>query len=219
MGYQTAIKAMEAGGGIHRYESDNERIGNDPLKLNRVPLTDSMGNYLNWNVGIDGVTIGSNEEINGNELSIKKFKEYQGEKNYIVYQEKIFPVLQTRDLTIGLENMMVASNKKGINDSLLSIESGTHDSMLIVENLYDVSPKNVETKVAYRTPLNGDNREKVTIGTYKNLISGEDSKYSKLRTIYKNTKPYSEDFDAFMYRQNDFDVTNYGYTDEDSEKD
>ena len=96
-------------------------------------MTDSMGNYLNWNVGLDGVTIGSNEDINGNEFSITKFKQYQGEKDFIVYQEKIFPVLQTRDLVVGMENMMVASNKKGINDVTLSIESGTHDAMLIVD--------------------------------------------------------------------------------------
>ena len=107
VGYQTAIKAMQKGGGIERYEENNIRIGNDPLKLNRVPMTDSMGNYLNWNIGLDGITIGSNEDINGNELSITSFKQFQGEKDFIVYQEKIFPVVQTRDLTIGLENKMI----------------------------------------------------------------------------------------------------------------
>ena len=37
---------------------------NDSLKDRRVPVTDSVGNYLNWNVGLDGVTIGSNVDIN-----------------------------------------------------------------------------------------------------------------------------------------------------------
>lgn len=84
-GYQTAIKGMQKGGGLERYDTRNGRIGNDPLRLHRVPMTDSMGNYLNWNVGTDGVTIGSNEDINGNEFSITKFKQFQGEKDFIVY--------------------------------------------------------------------------------------------------------------------------------------
>ena len=37
---------------------------NDSLKDRRVPVTDSVGNYLNWNVGLNGVTIGSNVDIN-----------------------------------------------------------------------------------------------------------------------------------------------------------
>jgi hypothetical protein len=178
-----------------------------------------MGNYLNWNVNTEGVTIGSNEDINGNYFNVVKFKQYQGEKSYIVYQEKIFPVLQTRDLTVGLENMMVASNKKGINDATVSVESGTKDAMIIVENLYDVSPKNRTITEAYRIPLSGEERELVKLGTYKNIVDGEFQTYSKLRTIYKNTKQFSEDYDAFMFRQNDFDVENYNYTDENSEKD
>jgi hypothetical protein len=172
-------------------------------------MTDSMGNYLNWNVGLDGVTIGSNEDINGNEFSITKFKQYQGEKDFIVYQEKIFPVLQTRDLAVGMESMMVASNKKGINDVTLSIESGTHDAMLIVENMYDKSPENKEDTDYYKQAINSEEYEQVTTSVYKNLIDGKNKKYSKLRTIYKNTKSYPEDYDAFMFRQNDFDVDNY----------
>ena len=33
----------------------------DELKHCRLPVTDSVGNYLNWNVGLNGVTIGSQE--------------------------------------------------------------------------------------------------------------------------------------------------------------
>lgn len=208
-GYQTAIKGMQKGGGLERYDTRNGRIGNDPLRLHRVPMTDSMGNYLNWNVGTDGVTIGSNEDINGNEFSITKFKQFQGEKDFIVYQEKIFPILQSRDLTVGMENMMVASNKKGINDTTLSIESGTHDAMLIIENMYDKSPENKDDTNYYRETINGEETEQVTTSVYRNVVDGPYKKYSKLRTIYKNTKPFSEDFDAFMFRQNDFDVNNY----------
>lgn len=207
-GYQTAIKAMQQESGIDRYSSNNVRIGNDPLLLHRVPMTDSMGNYLNWNVGTDGVTIGSNEDINGNEISITAFTQEQGEKQFVIYQEKFFPVLQTRDLVIGLQNKIIPSNKKGINDAILSIESGTKEAMIIVENLYDKSETNRETKQYYRLSSD-DDYELVNAHSYKNLITGDNIKYSKLRTIYKNTKDYSEDFDAFMFRQNDFDCKNY----------
>lgn len=37
-----------------RYKSDDE------LKSNRIPVTDSFGNYLNWNINKQGLTIGSN---------------------------------------------------------------------------------------------------------------------------------------------------------------
>jgi hypothetical protein len=61
IGYNTPIDGMN--GSINRYNSSNPNIGDDKLKLNRVPMTDSMGNYLNWNIGLDGVTIGSNVVI------------------------------------------------------------------------------------------------------------------------------------------------------------
>jgi hypothetical protein len=108
-----------------------------------------------------------------------------------------------------MENMMVASNKKGINDATLSIESGTHDAMLIIENMYDKSPENKDDTNYYRKTINGEETEQVTTSVYRNVVDGPYKKYSKLRTIYKNTKPFSEDFDTFMFRQNDFDVDNY----------
>lgn len=36
-----------------RYRSDDE------VKSNRIPVTDSFGNYLNWNINKQGLTIGS----------------------------------------------------------------------------------------------------------------------------------------------------------------
>lgn len=210
-GYQTAIKAMQTGGGINRYEFTNPRIGNDKLRLNRVPMTDSMGNYLNWNLGTDGVTIGSNEDINGNYYGITHFKQYQGEKDFQVYQPVIFPILESRDITIGFENKIYKSNKKGINHGILSIEGGTEDAMLIVENLYDVSQQNKTVATYYRTASTGE-REEVETGFYKNIVDGIGQKYSKLRTIYKNTKDYPQEYDAFMFRQNDYDVDNYNLT-------
>jgi hypothetical protein len=39
-------------------------------------------------------------------------------------------------------------------------------------------------------------------------LDGDNAKFSKLRTIYTNNKEYPEDYDVFMFRQNDYDVIN-----------
>jgi hypothetical protein len=56
-GYPNPIQGLS--GSSSRYSSENPSIGEDELRINRVPMTDSMGNYMNWNIGLDGVTIGS----------------------------------------------------------------------------------------------------------------------------------------------------------------
>lgn len=119
--YQSPIDGMSSN--VKRYTYTNPRIGNDALKLGRIPLTDSMGNYLNWNVGTDGVTIGSDDNING-----------------IITNSK-FPVLESKEIVIGLENKLLPSDKKGITKSTLSIESATNSAQLIIENDKDVSEK------------------------------------------------------------------------------
>jgi hypothetical protein len=77
------------------------------------------------------------------------------------------------------------------------------------EFVQPVSPENKDDTNYYRETINGEETEQVTTSVYRNVVDGPYKKYSKLRTIYKNTKPFSEDFDAFMFRQNDFDVNNY----------
>ena len=206
-GYQTAIKAMESGS-IKRYESENPRVGNDALKLNRVPMTDSMGNYINWNVGLYGVTIGSNPDINGNDLSLSSFTQRENEDTQIV-QPRLFPVLKTsKNLVIGLENKILENDKTGVNDSETTIESDTSPAMLIIENLYDKTLKNSTAKTLYSKKTSGDIEEEVVRSYDKATLPTGDS-YTKLRTIYQNTKAYPEEFDVFMYRQNDYDVSNW----------
>ena len=203
-GYQTAIKGME--GGIKRYTSSNPRIGNDPLKINRVPMTDSMGNYLNWNIGIDGITIGSNPDINGNELTYDKFNQRENE-NVDIYQPLLFPILKSNEIVVGLEKMLLYGDKTGVNSSTTSVETGTKPAMLIVENLYDKTDTNSDSSTYY-TKNNKDETIQVTTRKYKPIV-GEDKTYKKLRTIYNSSKAYPEEFDVYMYRQNDYDLNNW----------
>ena len=100
---------------------------NDKLRDCRAPITDSVGNYLNWNIGITGVTIGSNENINYKLL----------EKD----ESKVFPVLKTSNVIVGLEKIKVKINKKTIetetdeNKNTVSIESSNNSrGMAIVKH-------------------------------------------------------------------------------------
>lgn len=174
--YQTPITGMS--NNMRRYNSSNIRIDNDILKLNRLPLTDSMGNYLNWNIGTNGVTIGSDDNING------------------VHN---FPILESKEIVIGLENKILPNNKKGVTDSLLSIESGNHLASLVIENDKDVSEK--ESYTAYFTNTSGET-ETVQLSNYK-----KPKENIKFRTEYKADKNYPEEFDVFMYNQNDWENT------------
>lgn len=73
---------------------------NDSLKDRRVPVTDSVGNYLNWNVGLDGVTIGSNVDINY--------------KLLYSYDSQTFPVLKLKsdkNIIVGLQMKEIKNNK------------------------------------------------------------------------------------------------------------
>lgn len=127
-GYANAIKALT--GGLKRYN----RFNNDKLRLNRVPITDSMGNYLNWNVGFDGFTIGSNESINGYDPSTTTI-------NDVTYQ-RLFPVLKTNNITVGMKKMLLGTEKGAVNQSHVDVEGTSQNPIIVVQNFYDKSDVN-----------------------------------------------------------------------------
>ena len=106
IGYNTPIDGMT--GSIARYTSANNKVGEDELLNYRVPMTDSMGNFMNWNIGLDGVTIGSNEDINSTAINIEPFKQndyyplYNTSNHNFIWQEKYFPILEANEIVIGL---------------------------------------------------------------------------------------------------------------------
>ena len=205
IGYNTPIDGMN--GSINRYNSSNPNIGDDKLKLNRVPMTDSMGNYLNWNIGLDGVTIGSNEDINGTEIDLAHFTQtdyisiFNNKNNNLIWQEKYFPVVESGKIVIGLNNKDYSSNKYKINsNSSLVIESKNNFGKLIVDNFYDKSNPRIEV-------YSSENNEVTkTFITYD-----KDSSDNLYRTIYTDDKSKVEEYDVFMYRQDNYDTHNYNY--------
>lgn len=143
MGYATPIDGMN--GNISRYSSSNPKIEGDDLRIQRVPMTDSMGNYLNWNIGVEGTTIGSDENISGNHIDLDSFIQTDYIKNYtlgdgIIWQQKYFPVLEAGHITIGLETKELSQSKTKINEKpCLTIQNATGLGQLIIENAYDKS--------------------------------------------------------------------------------
>lgn len=202
-GVPTAEHSLKGGDVIKRYNSP------DKLKNKRVPMTDSMGNYLNWNVGVEGVTIGSNEALNNNSLQYDIFRQAShAAPSYTIGQEKFFPVYETGQLLIGKINKKHRDdNKSNINEGILNIQSGLTDGKLIIENLYDKSHHTVST---YYSNITG-NPEPVQVKNYSHATSktNEKGKPKLLRTIYNHTKQNVQDYDVIMYRQDDFDYDNY----------
>lgn len=201
-GTPSAEHSLGNDGLINRYNKPD-----DELKHCRVPMTDSMGNYLNWNVGVNGVTIGSNQDINGNSLIYDIF--YQREENYFghksknipIYQQKFFPVFETREIIIGKINKEHRiDNKSNINEGSLQIQGNSSNPKLIIENLYDKTQAN-STIVPYQGK---------TLKKYKAIVNEEGTgKFKKLHTVYNNNKQFPQLYDVMMFRQNDWDYSNY----------
>ena len=140
-GYHNPLPGMD--GTINRYSSNNSKIKSDDLRLQRVPMCDSMGNYLNWNIGLDGVTIGCNESINSNHIDLEDFKQQDITKtnnsDRIIWQKKYFPVLESGQILIGLHSKDYPSDKFKVNKSAkgLIMQNSFENSKLIIENKYD----------------------------------------------------------------------------------
>lgn len=200
IGWDTPSKGMD--GTIERYSNNNAAIKDDDLKIQRVPMTDSMGNYLNWNIGFEGITIGSDENINSNSIEIERFLQANNlgtkvKSDEFIWQEKYFPVLESGEILIGLGNKEYPSDKYKTNkESGLIIENKKSVGKLIIENQYDKT-----------------NPVKKSSGL-KTFIQFTPDSNKSFRTIYQDDKNVVEDYDVFMYRQDNYDTDNYNYSNE-----
>lgn len=180
-------------GKVKRYIS--EKLYKDK----KLPVTDSMGNYLNWNLGTEDSTIGS--DIDNNGYILKDNYVYQKEYEDRIIQPLVFPVLESKELIIGLEPKVIDGEKKYFSgDAVLNFPDGEKTQSLVVTNLYDHSDLSV------RTEVNNDKIEEVE-GEY---VYNPSTIYNH-RTIYKNTKKAIEEYDAFAYCQENYNFDNYNY--------
>lgn len=184
-GYNTAYPALT--GGTTRY-----LYPEDPYKNNKVPVTDSLGNYLNFNVSGDGVTFGSDEFNNGNTSETVTFT--QKLNNIQFTHEKIFPVLKSKTVIIGYEKRVLAEEKEYITGGSINIDPSPYvdsvEPMVIINNNYDHSPNH----------LSQDKK------TYLPLDTADPNR--KYRTIYRIRNDEVTAYDALAHYQDDIDWNN-----------
>lgn len=123
--YNSTEKALD--GMLNRYSSS------DHFKNGKLPVTDSVGNYMNFNVGTDGTVFGSAEN----------------EKNNNDIENGSFPILESNHIVIGLEKIKLNENKKVISGGRLNIVGGTKQPALYIENDFCQSDLNVNENSFY----------------------------------------------------------------------
>lgn len=203
-GHSSASEAFE--GRVERYLSDKE------YKNLKLPVTDSMGNYLNWNLGTEDSTIGSDMENNGISISTDTF--YQTGYDGAIEQPVVFPVIESKELIVGLESKIHPSTTGGkiyfSSERLLELVNEEKNATLVISNLFDHSPENMEA--IYQRDEEGvlikDKFPKYKYKKAKYLDNKNDTKY---RTIIRDTKSKIEEYDAFVYSQENYNVENFNY--------
>lgn len=214
-GHSSASEAFE--GKVERYLSDKE------YKNLKLPVTDSVGNYLNWNLGTEDSTIGSDIQNNGSSLMIDYF--YQNGFDEKIAQPVVFPVLESKELIIGLESKVHPTSTGGkkyfSKERLLEIVNDEKNAMLVITNLFDHSSNNLEEIIEKddegkivqpKFPKYKYKKAKYS-GLYTdtdgNDVKVDDNIEAKYRTVIRNTKAKIEEYDAFVYSQENYNVENF----------
>lgn len=109
---------------ISRYKSD------DPFINAKLPICDSLGNYVNINIGLNGIVFGSDEMIG--KANTEKVMLDSG-----ALCDKYFPVIKAKGLVLGLTEIKKTSEKK-LRDKdsriVISDSSDTNEAKLIIDN-------------------------------------------------------------------------------------
>lgn len=172
--YDSAKAALS--GGTQRYNLE------DPYLNNKVPVTDSVGHYLNINLGADSTVIGMDDTNNGNSAATTTFTQMLAPKT--VTQSVIYPVLESTVFTLGLEKIKMPESKSKVNHATINFDSGpSSEPLLIFENNYDHT--NIES------------------GNYKAKTGNP-----RHRTIFRIRNKNVQDYDVLMHQQDNWDNTN-----------
>lgn len=185
-----ASAALALDGQTNRYS-----FPSDPYKHKKVPVTDSLGHYVNLNVGEGGTTIGSDELNNGNESDVVQFKQILGE--HVFDQEKVFPVIKSDTMIIGLEPITQPENKSRITSGKLHVDSSPNNSQIvsqiIVNNNFDHTPQHIDEDGNY-----------IALST----INDEYTAGTKFRTVYQLGEANPAENDILLHYQDNIDGHN-----------
>ena len=97
-----------------------------------------------------------------------------------------------------MKNMILGTAKGAVNESRVELEGVGQTPMIVVQNYYDKSDINKEfiEETTHES-------EKSKYFKYKDTPQNG---ISEFRTVYTNTKDIVEDYDVFMYNQDNFDT-------------
>lgn len=141
---------------------DLKRYSNEDVFYNaKLPVTDSVGNYMNINMGCDGTVFGSktNSIYNNN------------------FESNSFPVLEANALTIGLEKIKPDKNPRGLDiphkqiahgGKLNILDGPAGEAKIVTENRIsqsDLSETEVNTYSSFKTKEHKNYRTIITNGT------------------------------------------------------
>lgn len=164
----------------------------DAYKNKKFPVTDSLGYYLNFNVGEDSTTIGSDELNNGLDASTTSFTQVLAPGTFT--QSRVFPVINSECVVVGREERVMPEVKNAelrVTGGAVNIDSSPYfDSIkarLVTNNIFDHSPNNINTDGNYNTVTDGYKR----------------------RTVIQDTNPDIRNYDALVHYQDNIDWNNY----------
>lgn len=174
----TATNALS--GNLNRYNESNTSI--ESIRINQVPLTDSLGNFLNWFVGESKVTIGS--YISSNYPSLKsstaliglEAKQYRNNKEFSPHESGI--VLNNSNSVIYVNNNYLHEDKDN-NQNSKSINFKGKEQKEAEE----------EKKFFYRTKYTGSTsgiKKKCAISSYKANTEVIDGSYIHSKVEFKD---------------------------------
>lgn len=138
IGYPKAYPyGLDESNPISRYKSD------DPFINAKLPICDSLGNYININVGLNGIVFGSNESIG---KATTEIIDIDGSS-----QLKYFPVLTSKHLVVGMEEIKKASNKNVLAENVsISINDSIDDKNVTAKIIVDHNTADdIKTRTIY----------------------------------------------------------------------
>lgn len=182
---KTSAKTHFDGGSV-RYS-----FPDDPYRHKKIPVTDSQGFYLNFNVGEDSITIGSDETNNGTDASTTSFTQLLAPGTF--NQDTVFPVFNAKRTVIGREERVMPENKNlefQVQGGKVNIDSSPYynsiKAKLVTNNIFDHTAANINN------------------GVYQKVSDG----YARKTTI-QATEPNIRNYDALVHYQDNIDWTNY----------
>lgn len=165
-GYFATAKGLD--GQMDRYKGENEFVNG------MLPVTDSVGNFLNFYVSTNGVLFGSFKDESEN-------NEYNNGEH--------FPIIEAKKIIIGLEPIKTHDKKNRINEATLNILNGTVNGQLVIENNF------CQDDIEY-TKEDGSLPK---FANYSDMPLRDD-----LRTIFREGDEPVNEYDGFVYNQENY---------------